>query len=110
MYSEAEASGRPRAITVRSAVATRGGLPRLVGPAVRAAHRRGDERREGVPARARVERAVLGTAGTACGGGGPARGGGGGGPGAAPAAGRAPPGDERGGHHVSRTTSRRGPS
>src|SRR3954449_12131713 len=65
MYSDAEAPGRPRAMTVRSAVATQGVLPRLAGAAARAAHRRGDRRLEGVPARARVERAVLRAAGAA---------------------------------------------
>src|SRR4051812_19699299 len=57
MYSDALASGRPRAMTVRSAVAR--ALPGLVGPAVRAADGRGDRRLEDVPALAVVERGVL---------------------------------------------------
>src|SRR3954449_9325822 len=71
MYSDAGAAGRPRAITVRSAVATVAwGLPRLAGPAARAAHRGGDRRLEGVAAAARVQRAVLRPAGAAGRGGG----------------------------------------
>src|SRR4051794_12387825 len=65
MYSDAEASGRPRAMTVRSAVATPGGLPRLAGPAAGAAHRRGDRGLERVAAPAGVERTVLWSAGAA---------------------------------------------
>src|SRR5215210_45495 len=60
MYREALASARPRAMTVRSAVATAGGLPGLVGAAVGAADGGGDLRLEGVAALAPVQRLVLG--------------------------------------------------
>src|SRR3954447_25361595 len=52
-------------MTVRSAVATRAGLPGLAAAAPRAADPRGDGRLEGVAAATGVQRAVLGAAGAA---------------------------------------------
>ena len=56
---EALASALPRAITVRSAVATAGGLPGLFGAAVRAADGGGDLRLEAVAALAPVQSLIL---------------------------------------------------